>query len=397
MAYFSPFIDETGIHIPSYIDLRDQIISEVRQIFGDIYLDPDSADYQLISIVSKKIYDSFGMGLLAYNNRTPITAIGTGLDNVVAFANIRRKSATHSTVQLTIVGIEGTILKGAQAKDINGNIWNIEDLTIPAGGTITAQATCTTQGNIGALADTVNIIATPTYGWTSVNNENPASPGSDVETDAELRGRYSYAIRGTSQTVFESLLAYIESVEGVTRVTGYENDTGATSSGTVPPNVPSGLPAHSVTFVVEGGDDTDIANAIYKKKTPGCYTNGTTSVNVVTKSGNVMVIRFYRPTYIPVYIELNVKKLASWNDEYESKMKQSIVDYIEGLSLAEDVYRSQLWSIAVGAMGNVPVPAYAVTNIKIGTSSSSLAENDIDIAFNAASQCQLSYISVVYS
>lgn len=397
MAYFSPFIDESGIHIPSYIDLRDQIISEVRQIFGDIYLDSDSADYQLISIVSKKIYDSFGMGLLAYNNRTPITAIGTGLDNVVAFANIRRKSATYSTVQLTLVGIEGTILKGAQAKDINGYIWNIEDVTIPTNGTITVQATCTTQGNIGALANTVNIIATPTYGWTSVNNENPASPGSDVETDAELRGRYSYAIRGTSQTVFESLLAYIENVEGVTRVTGYENDTGATSSGTVPPNVPSGLPAHSVTFVVEGGDDTDIANAIYKKKTPGCYTNGTTSVNVVTKSGNVMVIRFYRPTYTPVYVELNVKKLASWNDEFESKMKQSIVDYIEGLSLAEDVYRSQLWSIAVGAMGNVPVPAYAVTNIKLGTSSGLLAENDIDIAFNAASQCQLSYISVVYN
>ena len=78
-------------------------------------------------------------------------------------------------------------------------------------------------------------------------------------------------------------------------------------------------------------------------------------------------------------------------------MKQSIVDYIEGLSLAEDVYRSQLWSIAVGAMGNVQDPANAVTNIKLGTSSGSLAENDIDTAFNAASQCQLSYISVVYN
>ena len=256
MAYFSPYIDETGIHIPNYIDLRDQLIEEMKQIFGqDIYIENDSADYQMISILAKKIFDSYSMGMLAYNNRTPNTAIGTGLDNNVAFADIQRKSSTYSSVQLTITGANGTSLKGCYALDENDNRWNIPDTVIPETGMITVDAICSVSGNISALPNTVNKIGTPLFGWYSVNNNNAATPGTDVETDAELRGRFSLAIRSPSLTVFESLSAAISALEGVSRISGFENDTSAESNGTEPSNIPAGLPPHSVTFIVEGGED----------------------------------------------------------------------------------------------------------------------------------------------
>lgn len=397
MAYFSPYIDETGIHIPNYIDLRDQLIEEMKQIFGqDIYIENDSADYQMISILAKKIFDSYSMGMLVYNNRTPNTAIGTGLDNNVAFADIQRKSSTYSSVQLTITGANGTSLKGCYALDENDNRWNIPDTVIPETGMITVDAICSVSGNISALPNTVNKIGTPLFGWYSVNNNNAAIPGTDVETDAELRGRFSLAIRSPSLTVFESLSAAISALEGVSRISGFENDTSAESTGTEPPNIPAGLPPHSVTFIVEGGEDDQVAKAIYSKKTPGCYTNGTTAVQIVSEMGNIITIRFYRPTYVEVFAQIKVTKLPYWNDRYSDEIKNAIYDYIKGLEISDDVYNSMIWFVANSVMSDFANPAFVIKEVLLGKEEGSLTNSDVVVNFNEAAETSVSNITVVF-
>lgn len=397
MAYFSPYIDETGIHIPNYIDLRDQLIEEMKQIFGqDIYIENDSADYQMISILAKKIFDSYSMGMLAYNNRTPNTAIGTGLDNNVAFADIQRKSSTYSSVQLTITGANGTSLKGCYALDENDNRWNIPDTVIPETGMITVDAICSVSGNISALPNTVNRIGTPLFGWYSVNNNNAATPGTDVETDAELRGRFSLAIRSPSLTVFESLSAAISALEGVSRISGFENDTSAESTGTEPPNIPAGLPPHSVTFIVEGGEDDQVAKAIYSKKTPGCYTNGTTAVQIVSEMGNIITIRFYRPTYVEVFAQIKVTKLPYWNDIYSDEIKNAIYDYIKGLEISDNVYNSMIWFVANSVMSDFANPAFVIKEVLLGKEEGSLTNSDVVVNFNEAAETSVSNITVVF-
>ena len=397
MAYFSPYIDETGIHIPNYIDLRDQLIEEMKQIFGqDIYIENDSADYQMISILAKKIFDSYSMGMLAYNNRTPNTAIGTGLDNNVAFADIQRKSSTYSSVQLMITGANGTSLKGCYALDENDNRWNIPDTVIPETGMITVDAICSVSGNISALPNTVNKIGTPLFGWYSVNNNNAATPGTDVETDAELRGRFSLAIRSPSLTVFESLSAAISALEGVSRISGFENDTSAESTGTEPPNIPAGLPPHSVTFIVEGGEDDQVAKAIYSKKTPGCYTNGTTAVQIVSEMGNIITIRFYRPTYVEVFAQIKVTKLPYWNDRYSDEIKNAIYDYIKGLEISDNVYNSMIWFVANSVMSDFANPAFVIKEVLLGKEEGSLTNSDVEVNFNEAAETSVSNITVVF-
>ena len=397
MAYFSPYIDKTGIHIPNYIDLRDQLIEEMKQIFGqDIYIENDSADYQMISILAKKIFDSYSMGMLAYNNRTPNTAIGTGLDNNVAFADIQRKSSTYSSVQLTITGANGTSLKGCYALDENDNRWNIPDTVIPETGMITVDAICDISGNISALPNTVNKIGTPLFGWYSVNNNNAATPGTDVETDAELRGRFSLAIRSPSLTVFESLSAAISALEGVSRISGFENDTSTESTGTEPPNIPAGLPPHSVTFIVEGGEDDQVAKAIYSKKTPGCYTNGTTAVQIVSEMGNIITIRFYRPTYVEVFAQIKVTKLPYWNDRYSDEIKNAIYDYIKGLEISDNVYNSMIWFVANSVMSDFANPAFVIKEVLLGKEEGSLTNSDVVVNFNEAAEISVSNITVVF-
>ena len=392
MAYFSPYIDETGMHIPTYSDIRDDLITQMKQIFGDdIYIDEDSQDYQQISIFARKIFDTNALALLTYNNRTVNTAIGVGLDNLCAIAGIVRKAATYSTVQLTIVGNPSTVITKGQASDENDeHIWNLPDsVEIPDSGTITVEATCNDAGDITVASNTITKIVTPVFGWFSVVNNFNGSGGTDQETDAELRGRYALATSSPSQTVFESIIASVSAVEGVKRIKAYENDTGSVND--------LGHPAHSITLVVEGGDDTDVATEIYYKKTPGCYTNGTTSVDIVSLSGNTTKISFYRPTYVDTYVKVSLKKLASYNDEYANDIKAAIVEYINNLEIAETVYRSVLWSIATSQMKSIQSPSFSVLNVQTSTDGTTYSDSDISVLFNQASQIDLSKVTVEVS
>ena len=392
MAYFAPYIDATGMHIPTYTDIRDDLISKMKEIFGnDIYIDEDSQDYQQISIFAKKIFDTNALALLVYNNRTVNTAIGVGLDNLCAIAGIVRKAATYSTVQLTLTGAPTTVITSGKASDQDDeHIWNLPDsVVIPESGTITVEATCNDAGDITVSSNTITKIITPVFGWYSVVNNFNGSGGTNEETDAELRGRYALATSSPSETVFESIIASVSAVEGVKRIKAYENDTGTANS--------LGHPPHSITLVVEGGDDTDVATEIYFKKTPGCYTNGTTTVPIVSLSGNTTNISFYRPTYKTVYVKVSLKKLSSYNDEYANDIKKAIVDYINNLEIAETVYRSVLWSIATGQMKSIQSPSFSVLNVQTSTDGVSYTDTDISVLFNEASQIDLDKVIVEVS
>lgn len=387
MAYYAPYIDTTGIHVPTYEDIRDDLIASMKQIFGqDIYLADDSQDYQQISIFAKKIFDTNSLAVLVYNNRTANTAIGTGLDNLCALVGIKRKPATYSNCQLTINGAPGTVINDGQASD-GTNLWDLpKTVTIPDNGIITVEATSHEKGYIAALPNSINIVVTPVYGWLGVTNTYQANPGNDAETDASLRARYAISTQAPADSIFESLLASLKQIAGVTKVKGYENDTGTADS--------NGLPAHSVTFVVEGGDNTDIATEIYYKKTPGCYTNGTTAVNLTSPTGNITVIRFYRPTYKTVYVKVFVKKLTGYNDNYATDIKNAIVEYVNGLDLAETVYRSILWSVAIGQMGSITSPEYSVTDIQTSIDGSSYSQADISMLFNESAFTETAKVTV---
>lgn len=398
MAYFSPYVDGTGMHIPLYQEIVDKLVEDMKQIFGDdIYLEADSQDYQQISIFARMIYDSYNLALLAYNNRTPKDAVGIGLDNIVALAGIQRKPATASTVVLTITGVDGTKISNGEVSDDNGNYWELPDeVIIPSNGIIDVTATSKEKGNVFALPNTVTRIVTPVYGWLSVTNKQASSAGADVETDFELRGRYSLSVLGPSSSIFESLQEALLAIPGVTRVRGYENDTSATSTGTVPPNVPAGIPSHTISFVVEGGDETDVATELYLKKTPGCGTFGTTNVSLLSITGNTFVINFYRPTYTDVKVKITIKELDGYTSDYVDKMQEAISTYITEMSIAEALYNSVLISVALEAMNSKNYPAYTVTKVECSTDNGSTwSTNDVNQVYYGAFTCSKSDVSVV--
>jgi len=81
MSYFAPYIDSDGIHMPTYEERLEELVTAYRQIFGEgIVLDPSIPDYQLLSTFARALDDTSAMVLDAYNSRNPAYAGGNALD-----------------------------------------------------------------------------------------------------------------------------------------------------------------------------------------------------------------------------------------------------------------------------------------------------------------------------
>lgn len=388
MTYFSPFIDSTGLHIPTYTDILDDLIQQARGIFGqDIYLEPDSQDYQYISIFTVKINDTLQAIQFAYDSRGPGTAVGVGLDGLVKLNGIKRNSATYSTATETITGTAGTIITNGVVQDQSGYYWNLPtSITIGSSGTVDVTITCQTPGPISAGPGDINIIATPTYGWSSAANTLAAITGIAVEQDSKLKSRQAISTAQPSLTLLEGLKGAIAGVKNVTRFRIYENDTSDIDD--------NGLPANSVTSVVEGGIDADVARVIFNKKGPGCKANGTTTVDITDQFGQITTIGFYRPTYVDVDVVVNVKMINNYTSATEGAIKNAVVAFLNGMSMGvNSIPVTNIFGPALSVQ-NLTSPVFSVTSVTAARHGDTQSTDDIVTLFNEALRGNVSYVTV---
>ncbi len=382
MAYQAPYIDAAGLRIPSYTDILADLIAQAQSIFGaDIYLGNDSMDYQLLSVVALKISDAFQSVQLAYNSRSPVTAIGSSLDAIVKMNGLTRKIPSYSTCQVTLTGTAGAVITNGIIQDVGGNKWDLpQSVTIGSGGTVTVTATCEVIGAITALNGDINSIVTPTKGWTSIINSVVAVAGQPVETDSQFRTRQAVSSALPSSTLFIGTIAAISALEGVTRQQCYENPTGSTDG--------NGVPAHSISCVVEGSTDALVAAAIYNNKSVGCGTYGSTNITVndPNQPGISATINFYRPTYVPIYMTLSIHQLAGYTTATTAAISAAVTNYLNTLGIGESLTISGLYAAAMSVAGNISIPLFSVRSLTAGSTFSGQAGTDISIAFNGVAQ-----------
>ena len=93
MAYFTPRIDASGTHMPTYEDRLEDLVSAYRSIFGqEAALTPEVPDYQLLSVFAKALDDTSALVLQAYNSRNPAYAAGQALDLLLPQYGITRQT-----------------------------------------------------------------------------------------------------------------------------------------------------------------------------------------------------------------------------------------------------------------------------------------------------------------
>jgi uncharacterized phage protein gp47/JayE len=380
--YAPPSISASGLTIPSYNDILNNLISNFQTIYGqNVYLANDSSDYQFLSVLALKISDAVQGLQLEYNSRSPWTAIGSPLDSIIKLNGLTRKSASYSTCVVILTGTPGTTITNGIVGDINGNKWDLGSTPIPIGsdGTATATAICETIGAITALAGNIINIMTPQSGWTSVTNIAAASVGQPVETDSQLRARQALSTMISSETMLAGTIAAIAATPGVTRYNVVENYTNAYDG--------YGNPPHSISAVVEGGTQLAVATAIYNNRGIGCYTNGTTSVPITDPdTGQSININYFLPTYVPIYVSIGIHKLVGYTTATATAIKAAIAAYLNSLQIGENLTISGLYGAALSVMPNLSIPIFSIYYVKAGIVPSPLGTTDISISFNSVTQ-----------
>lgn len=390
LATLACTIGSTGITAPSYADIFASLVASYQLIYGtDTYLTADSQDGQFLAILARAINDNNAATIAAYNSFSPATAQGAGLSSVVKINGLQRLVATNSTVDLTITGTAGTLIPAGVVADAFGNNWALPaNVVIPGGGSVVATATCQSQGNITAAPGTVTQITNPTLGWQGATNAASAVPGAPVEDDATLRDRQSVSTSNPAQTVNSGIVAAVRAVPGVLAVALYENSTGAPDG--------NGIPAHSISVVVEGGDSLAVAKAIANRKPPGTGTYGTTTQVIVDQAGVTNTINFYRPTLVRVIAEIDITALTGYVSTIGTTLKQFVADYVNGLPIGGDVYLSKFTAAALQDNGGLSA-TYNVTLTKLAAFGGGLTAADLVIAFNAVATLAVADINLVVS
>lgn len=389
MAYFAPYIDSSGLHIPTYTDIRDKMVADAKEIFGnDVYLENDSQDYQLISAIAIITYDAMQAVQIAYNSRSPVTATGSALDALVKINGIQRKSASYSTCIVELSGTIGTVINNGVVKDVYGNLWNLPPQVILTANPTASSVACSVLGNTQAAIGDISQIDTPTAGWTGVINPSVAVAGLPVETDAQLRSRQAISAAVASQTLLDGINAGIGSVSGVSRWVVYENDTNTEDV------YGADDPGHSITCVVEGGSDADIAEQIYLRKGIGCYVNGDEVVDITDAYNRTTSIRFFRPTIVDIDVAITVSGHTGYSPTIAAQIKQAVVDYLNSLEIGTSLVISAVQYAAMSVNTNLARPTFSITALTICKHGGTPGTSDIAILFNEVTAGDLANVTI---
>ncbi len=104
MAYFAPYIDGSGIHMPTYEERLEDLVTAYRNIFGvEAEMSASVPDYQLLSVFAKALDDTSALVVQDFNSRNPLYASGEALDLLLPqYGLVRGSGETDASVRARI-------------------------------------------------------------------------------------------------------------------------------------------------------------------------------------------------------------------------------------------------------------------------------------------------------
>lgn len=392
-------ITSTGVVAPDAVTIRTGVLADENFAFGgelDI-VTPSTPQAYLADNLTDNILSANSNIAYFVSQVDPATAQGRMQDAIARIYFLDRNGATASVVQALCTGQPGvTLPAGSLAQDSNGNLWQSTDSAIfSGGGTITVQFACQVLGpillGIGELTQIAQLVA----GWDAITNLGAAATGSNTETQAAFEQRRRDTVAINSKGNPAAIRAAVWEVDGVIDVFVYDNFTNATINygATSYPIV-----AHSVYVGVVGGDNQDIADAIWSRKDLGCDMNGNTTVVVLDTEGfsypyPAYNIKFNRPASLPIKFAVQIANSASLPGNIIALTKAAIIATFTGANGAQrarmggQIFASNYYSGVASIDSSV-----SIISIKVGSVTPTL--DSVNIGIDQEPTIQESDISV---
>lgn len=368
---------------------KDDILSEYqalfKNVFPDINTDPSTPQGQIITSLTQTDLATISY-LENLANAFFLGGNGYFLDLWAwNLFRVTRKQGIPSSALITIQGVAGTeIPEDFLISDNQYNYKIYQSVIIPNTGTIDVLFYCTEINEFIANPNTINQIVTIVNGVERVNNANMATPAILKETDGELFQRCVYFGSTARNASFRSILANVAEVSGVNRIAGAENVTNK-------PLEVSGvtLTPHSICLVVDGGENEDIANAMFNSRATGCDMVGDTEVTILLDNQKY-TYKFYRPTAVPLKAEVKVSATgAIIPSNYESEVKNVLSNFINNLDINKNITQPLLANNLIKNITDLNI-----LDIQFGLKSGDVGYTNIQLKLNEIASISVDDITV---
>ena len=387
------FLDNNGTVIADTSNLKSDIQAEYQTALGPgLSLEDSTPQGRLIDIETDARAEVLENNTLIANSINFKLAFGIILDAWGANFGLSRKAATSSSVTATITGVAGTTISaGSQASTQAGEIFYLENqITIPVSGSINATFLSLEKGEVPCPANSLTKIIDGTLGWETINNTSAATLGTLRESDESFKQKFYDAGLFTGMSLIEDYDNAIMSVDNV--ISARVIDNGSSSSKVIDANVT--IDPHSVYACVDGGNNDDVANALFHRKSSGsawtALSGQDVTVNVIDATyGDTYTVIFNRPVTIDIYSDIVLSAGTNTSDTLEDDIKSVINDYINAHKIGEGLTILQLAQVI-----NSTIPGVDLTSINIGTDVNDITLTNVSALANEVVKSQLTDITV---
>jgi hypothetical protein len=375
MATSVPQIEFTdaGVIIPTEAAILAGFQTDIDAAFGG-GVNPalNTPQGQIASSDSAIVADKDAQILLLANNFDPQYASGRFQDALARIYFLTRDPAQSTAVTCTLGGVPTTLIPaGTLAQDTSGNTYILlANATIGSGSTVSSSWQNQTTGPIPCPAGTLIRVVQGVNGWDTITNPSDGVLGNVVESraDFEFRRQNSVAIngRGTCPAIYANVF---QTVANVLDCYVIDNPTGST--------VPTGstnypMAPHSLYIAAVGGNDAQIALAIWGKKDVGCsYAalpnpgmpvpgEGTVSTQTVVDTSGYNFpqpsyqVSFIRPGALPVFFAVQIANTGNLPTNIVALIQAAIIAQFNGQN---GNARARIGSAILAAQYYAPVSA----------------------------------------
>ena len=377
---------QTGLVLPAESAILTGVQSDMNAAFGG-NLNPglSTPQGQLASSTAAIIGAKNDLFAKYVNQIDPATATGAMQDAIGRLYFMDRLPATSTTVQVLCMGLAGVVIPvGAMVADSSGNLYACTGAgTIPSGGSITLTFAAVNTGPLTCVPGAITTIYQSIIGWDSASNSVAGVPGRDVESPADFEYRRQQSVALNASGSLASIYANVFAMPGVSDVYVAENTTNA-------PIVKGSITLlpHSIYVAAVGGLATDIAEAIWKKKSVGADYNGNTSVDVTDTSGYSVPyptysVKFQIPDAQPILFAVSLANLPSLPSNIVELVKSAIISAFAGndggqrARIGSTMYASRFYAPVVA----ISPSSVSILSLLIGTDAPDQSSLTLDIGY----------------
>jgi len=329
----------------------------------------------LNGIFASKLSELWELAEAINAGRFPLSSEGFQLDGVTSITGTRRADATKGRVTLTLTATSACVVPKNSIVQVVGdasNRWKtLADVTFVGAGSQDVLADAEIAGVYVANTGTITVIVTAVAGWSAVTNAAPAVPGTEIDTDPQLRIRREQELAIAGSGTVNAIRADLLQVAGVTGATVFDNPTNAVDE--------DGLPPHSVEALVLGGTDADVAAALFETLGAGKGTVGGVTEIVTDSQGMAHYISFSRPTSIDMLVEIDlIVDSQTYPANGDDLVADAVAAFILALPVGNDVFLAKLHKPVDTVAGIINI-----SNIRIGSVAPAVAPVAIDYLITA--------------